>query len=293
MPLESGDSTPLQVERINSDGTLDTSFGRNGVASAVLFGFDINSVGMAISATGAIYAGASGDYLSDPDNLPTPAGGASGIVRFTSSGQVDTSFAHNGRTGDSYDAQAGIYNAVAIQPDGKIVAVGQSDSIGGGNQDMLVSRFLPNGTLDPTFGNGGNVLIDFFGSNDLANNVAIAPDGTIVVAGVAENTVGTVGNSTGAYIATARLTSSGALDTTYGGDGKVAEIVLFGEAEARVTGMVVQSDGKIVVAMDAFLATEAAVIRYNTDGTRDASFTSNGMFTFTSNAAGNPAQIGH
>ena len=72
--------------------------------------------------------------------------------------------------------------ALALQPDGKIVVAGESSA--SGNGDFALARYLPNGTLDPSFGGDGRVLTDFgSGSYDGASALALQPDGKIVVAG--------------------------------------------------------------------------------------------------------------
>ncbi|HEX4606624.1 MAG TPA: delta-60 repeat domain-containing protein, partial [Urbifossiella sp.] len=102
----------------------------------------------------------------------------------------------------------GPYSAVAVQPDGKIVAVGASTN------DFLVVRFNPNGTVDTTFGTGGIQKIDFNGLADAANDVKIQSDGKIVVVGQAATA------AHGLDFAIARLNNDGGLDASFGTGGK-------------------------------------------------------------------------
>ena len=76
---------------------------------------------------------------------------------------------------------------MAIQPDGKIVAVGSS--VFSVNSNFAVARYNVDGTLDPTFGNDGTLTIDFFGFTDIAESVAVQPDGKIVLGGLARDNV--------------------------------------------------------------------------------------------------------
>lgn len=76
--------------------------------------------------------------------------------------------------------------AVAIQVDGRIVVAGRS---GLTNPDFAVARYLPNGTLDGGFANAGKLTVDFFGSADIAESVAVQSDGRIVLGGLARDNV--------------------------------------------------------------------------------------------------------
>ena len=120
------------------------------------------------------------------------------------------------------------------------------------------------GTLDTSFGASGEVTTDFNGGNDEIMAVAIQPDGKIVAAGYT-STAG-LGD-----FALARYNSDGkTLDTNFDTDGKVTtDFTSNGDDRARA--MVIQPDGKIVVAGFATVgsAKEFAVARYNTDGSLD------------------------
>jgi uncharacterized delta-60 repeat protein len=74
---------------------------------------------------------------------------------------------------------------MAIQADGRIVIAGQSSNKS--NPGFGVARFAANGAPDASFGSAGKLTIDFFGSFDGAENVAVQPDGKIVVGGFATN----------------------------------------------------------------------------------------------------------
>jgi uncharacterized delta-60 repeat protein len=127
-------------------------------------------------------------------------------------GVVDTSF-----RGEGFftDAQMTAITDVAVQRDGKIVAVGYRNDALGANSNMIVSRFERNGTLDTSFGDGGRVTIDF-GRSSVGRAVAIAGNGDIVIAG---GVGGAGGGTLGADVAVARLNSSGTLDNAFSADG--------------------------------------------------------------------------
>ena len=93
----------------------------------------------------------------------------------------DTSFGVGGKVITDFVGEE-YATAVALQPDGKIVAVGLANDPSIGSAGFALARYLPNGTLDTTFGGDGRVITDF-GGYTLANAVALQPDGKIVVAG--------------------------------------------------------------------------------------------------------------
>ena len=131
-----------------------------------------------------------------------------------------------------------------------------------------------NGTLDDSFGTGGKVTTDFQGTGDLASSVALQPDGKIVVAGT------TFSFSTGSDFAIARYNSDGTLDPSFGINGKVTTD--FAGAADGALGVAVQRDGKIVVVGSAIMSgtgSDFAIARYNSDGTLDAPFGTDGKVT--------------
>ena len=207
------------VARIDASGAQDAGFaGGSGFASADFFGGDDVARAVAVASDGKIVAaGVAG---------PGTSGGFIGVARFTSNGTLDNSFNGNGKATTQGSGQA-----VAIQPDGKVVVAGTS----GG--DFLVVRFNENGSLDADFGSGGRSFVDFGAPLDVANALAIQPDGKIVVAGSAPE------------FDVARLQPNGQLDTTFGSGGK-AQIKFDDGPEANALAL--QPDGNILVAGSGF-----------------------------------------
>ncbi|MFC1820224.1 LamG-like jellyroll fold domain-containing protein [Thermodesulfobacteriota bacterium] len=180
-------------------------------------------------------------------------------------GDLDITFGSNGKVitdiGSGYDTA----NGIALQSDGKIVVAGTW--FNGLDDDFAVARYNADGSLDTTFGSGGKV-ITAIGSSDAANDVAVQSDGKIVVAGSA---------FTGSKwdFAVVRYNTDGSLDTTFGSGGTVTTAIGLGIDYAY--GMAVQSDGKIVVAGES--SGVFAVVRYNTDGSLDTTFDTDGKVT--------------
>jgi uncharacterized delta-60 repeat protein len=175
-------------------------------------------------------------------------------------GDLDPSFSGDGKTTIDYGGDDAA-NAVAVQPDGKIVLVGR----GNANVDFAITRLNPDGSFDTSFDGDGTAGIDFGGADD-ARAVALAPDGKIVVAGDTSVDFG---------IAIARLNTDGSLDASFdpgGTDGPGKKTFAGGDANA----VLVAPDGKIVLAGTGGPKIDFEVVRLNPDGSFDTSFDSDG-----------------
>jgi uncharacterized delta-60 repeat protein len=180
------------------------------------------------------------------------------------SGELDPTFSGDGKVVTDFgggDSGA----AAAVQPDGKIVVVGTAA------RDVALARYNADGSLDSSFDGDGKATIDF-GGDDHGADVAVQPNGKIVVVG------GTV-----AGFALARYNADGSLDSSFDGDGKLATD--FGGSGGAAYGVALQLDGKIVAVGQG--GAGFAVARYNPDGSLDTSFDGDGKQTteFASGAA--------
>jgi uncharacterized delta-60 repeat protein len=106
------------------------------------------------------------------------------LARYNVNGTLDQDFGIGGRVITDFNGGADSITALALQPDGKIVAVGTTSS---GTSDFALARYTPEGILDETFGEGGMLTTDYSGKNDRAEAVALMADGRIVVAGSTTN----------------------------------------------------------------------------------------------------------
>jgi uncharacterized delta-60 repeat protein len=198
--------------------------------------------GIAVSAI-ALMAGSFAEAtISSPGDLD-PTFGAGGVVT-TSIGQA---------------------LAMALQPDGKIVLAGLGDSQPGLGWASVVARYLPDGSLDPSFGSGGSVELP---RGIFITRIAVGSDGSIVAAASL-----TPADYSTPRMAVVQLTPSGALDARFGSGG-VAQVDYLGNAWGE--DVAVQPNGKIVVAGatvgSAHDFLDGAVARLNADGTADTSF---------------------
>ena len=167
-------------------------------------------------------------------------------------------------------------NAIAIQPDGKIVIAG---STGGATSDFAIARYNANGTLDTSFGGGTGKATIFFGAAsttdaEVATGVAVQADGKIVVVGYSHSA------ATLNDFAIARLNPNGSLDPSFDGDGKRTIDFGFGTDE-RASSVLVQPDGMILVGgsfSGGVNGSNFAFVRLKpSDGSFDNAFNGNGM----------------
>lgn len=180
-------------------------------------------------------------------------------------GSLDPIFDGDGRVITDLTIGGEGVTGVAVLPDGKIVAVG--DSAG----DFTIVRYLRNGALDPSFGSGDGIASVDFGSKDTPWDVALQADGKIVIAG-----------ETGGYpakVALARLDVDGNPDAGFGSAGKVISD-LGGSQSAR--GVAIQASGRIIIAGNRFTdpgGNDFIVAGYEPDGSLDTTFGSGGAVT--------------
>ena len=187
-------------------------------------------------------------------------------------GDLDTTFGDDGRVTTAFPGSYGdAAYAVAIQPDGKIVAAGSNSNIN--SADFAVARYNTDGTLDDNFADSGTVTTDFFNGPDYAKAVAIQVNGKIVAGGTAR----AGGHDNFALV---RYNPDGSLDTTFSGNGKV--YTDFG-VSSYLSGLAIQSDGKIVAVGSSYRdggGTDFAVVRYNHNGSLVTSFSGDAKLIF-------------
>lgn len=256
------------VARYNSDGSVDTSFGtRGGVRTDLSGDFPEGTSGGEEARSIAIYKAPASPHYGKIVVAGWSARHGTGtdfaLARYNPNGRLDTTFGSGGKVTTDFGGDD-FGSAVAIQPDDKIVMVGE------GNHDFALARYNADGSLDSGFGKGGKITTDFFGFFDEAHAVAIDADGNIVVAGV----TGISTNDRGDF-ALARYEPEGTLDTNFGTGGKVATD--FGASFDVARGIVLQSDGKIVTAGEA--SADFALARYQANGSLDSDFGTGGRVT--------------
>jgi uncharacterized delta-60 repeat protein len=219
--------------RLNSDGSVDsTGFGTNGVFIVPGIGVSIEILtAMAIQTDGnAVLVG----YCSNSTVRNFC------LARITSSGTLDSSFRGSGKF-LAFDSVPAFAQDVKLQSDGKIVVAGYCipDTFG---YDFCVRRYTTSGQSDGTFGSGGQTNVAITNVEDFAAELAIEPNGKIVVAGHCRNAVNTPDDYDFCLV---RLTASGMLDSTFANGGRIARNISGFNDRAR--SIALQSDGMILV----------------------------------------------
>lgn len=166
--------------------------------------------------------------------------------------------------------------ALAIQTDGKIVAVGHTNP--GTGKDFMIARYNTNGTLDNSFGTNGVVVTQIGISDDQATSIKIQSNGKIVVAGY-------VTNNSKKDFAVVRYNTDGTLDSSFGVNGIVNTSMSIYDDEARSVNL--QNDGKIVVVGNSYIYA-ISIARYETNGMLDSTFGISGkVITLFNDTQGN------
>jgi uncharacterized delta-60 repeat protein len=238
--------TSIRILRLNSDGTLDTTFTTN-----IGTGFGNNVFSLAIQSDGKLVIG----------SMSTIFNGVivNFIVRLNSDGTRDTGI-------EISTAFSGNVNSIAVQSDGKLVIGSQSTTFNGATVNRIV-RLNSDGTRDTTFTTNTGTAF-----NNRVYSLAIQSDGRIVIGGQFT----TFNGATVSRIV--RLNSDGTRDTTFTTNTGTA-------FNGIVYSIAIQSDGKIVIGGDFTTfngATVNRIVRLNTDGTRDTTFTTNNGTAFNS-----------
>ncbi len=195
---------------------------------------------------------------------------------FAASADLDMTFGNGGKV-ITHVGEGGI-NAIAIQSDGKIVAAGtsrQQPSVPSG--ELTLTRYNADGSLDASFGNGGMVVTSIGNAYLAANSLAIQADGKIVVAGDVAGNIGGIYSQSDFVVV--RYNPDGSRDSTFGSSGIV--ITPVGHQNDYARALAIQSDGRIVVAGSVGVWWDddenIALVRYNTNGSRDPSFGAGGI----------------
>jgi uncharacterized delta-60 repeat protein len=258
----------VALVRYFANGAVDTDFGNNGKVITNVSGFDspkdvlVDSSGRILVAGDSSTFGLFGGITSDRMFL----------ARYLSDGTLDTSFGNKGIVladlGDE-DIEGGL----ALQPDGRIVLAGTTDI--GGARDVAIVRYLPDGSLDTSFGGSGKVLANPVNKLSEINDVAVLADGKILLAGSAGV------SQTEDALVLIRYRPDGTLDTGFGING-VAEDGVGANRFSFVDDLAIQPDGKILLAgdtigaQDSFTGFDILLARLNADGTLDSTFGSGG-----------------
>jgi uncharacterized delta-60 repeat protein len=258
------------LARYQPDGSLDSSFGTDG--KVFLLGVVDTLYALALQADGKIVAAGKASYNQGRNS-------AFAVVRYNSDGSLDASFG----TGGTVITRIGRMDAagdVAIQTDSKLVVVGKS--FNGRSIDFVMVRYNPDGSVDASFGTGGQTTSDFcahkfqeesadsiwLGSIGGGWSIGLQANGKIVATGVPSSVL-----CHGFVLL--RYNADGSPDVTFGKAGRVTTPIV--KDDGYSSALVLQEDGKIVVVGSSIGG--LAMVRYNPDGSLDPTFGTQGKVT--------------
>jgi len=227
-----GGATTVGMVRYAADGSLSTGFGTGGKLSiACPIGAGSLGVSKAIRQP-------DGKILLVGTSWPASDNSDLALVRINADGSVDTGFGSSGWVSIDYGGELEYGYDLALQADGKIVAVGyQRDD---GDYRAMAVRVNADGSVDTDFGDSGFVFTDFGGEYDRFRAVAVQQDGKIVIAG--SKWVSGEDDE----VALVRLLADGSFDDDFGDDGK-SVVQLAGDGDDSPNALLIQPDGRILI----------------------------------------------
>lgn len=247
--------------RLNADGTLDNSFGTGGKVTTDIANGDNHGTSLVLQADGKIIVSGYSDKLTDFDFS---------LVRYNTDGTLDTSFGSGGKVLTDLFGDDDFAMAVALQPDGKILAAGTTNN--GADIDFALVRYNADGTLDNTFSFDGKVSTSFGPASDRAHSVLVQPNGKIVVGGYTNS-------GPDADFALVRYNTDGTLDHTFNSTGQVKTD--FSNQNDLGFSVALQPDGKVLLGGYTFdpvtFDYDFALLRYKENGLPDTTFGSGGI----------------
>ncbi len=231
--------------RCKSDGSLDNTFGTNGIVLTDLGTTNDDGINVAIQSDGKIVV-----LAENSGNLLT-------VLRFNFNGSLDTTFDTDGKK------PLGVANGsgLAIKSDGKIVVSASSS-------DFILVQLNPDGSFDTTF-DGDGIVTTNIDVSDESRDVALQSDGKIVV-------VGTVASSSKSAIV--RYNVNGSLDTTFSGDGILINDFFTDTSQEFLDSLAINPVNNSVVVVGEANGTKMQVYRVLTNGNFDTSFSGDGRF---------------
>jgi uncharacterized delta-60 repeat protein len=246
--------TTFAVSRHAADGTLDTSFGEQGVTAlkSLVYGAEL----LRTADDGILVVGTSAPSTTW---LFT-------VHRLEANGAHDDSFGNAGVAEAALIEQGGSHaRAAALQADGKIVVAGFV--ISNNNYDLALLRLDSQGKPDPGFGQAGHVVVDAGLPFEQLHDVALTSTGKIVAVGG--------GGFQGSAAVLGRWNEDGSPDPSFGSAGLATPALGGG---VFLDDLAVQPDGKLLVAGYGRAPSGIVVARFLEDGTLDPSFAGDGIF---------------
>ncbi|MCA9589737.1 MAG: hypothetical protein KC657_30750, partial [Myxococcales bacterium] len=260
------------IVRLMPDGTLDSTFGTNGLVEKRVGTVTHLLAAVALQPDGRIVAAGQVRSTGQPATIA--------VLRYLADGGADPTFGDAGVVLTSYAGRDAYGRSVALEPTGKIIVAGFSeDAVSpNGSADYEVVRYTADGSMDATFGTGGRVTIDVHGTSDTPGVIALAPGGKIALAGRSKETASLTGRHD---VSAVRLDSAGDLDPSFADAGKF--VSSFGApGTQRVSGLAIDGTGRLILGGSYFSGAgtdDFGVFRLTASGVLDLGLADAGLVT--------------
>ncbi len=264
-----GSDLNLVLARLKTDGSIDSTFGTNGVVTST-FGYESYGFNdLQIQQDNKIVVSGTVANYSTPELYNVI------VLRYTENGNPDNSFGTNGSATIDFNSNYNEKGYVALQSNGKLIVL--TNTYNSGIVKAALARLNSNGILDNSFGTNGKIILNSISGNDYWNCIVTQSDDKIIIGGKSND-----GNNN--VFALMRLTQAGMLDNTFSGTGIVT--TSFANNNASGNDCTIQTDGKILLAgylEDINFNYSFAIARFDTSGNLDTTFDSDGKQSFSFN----------
>ncbi|MBK8102005.1 MAG: FG-GAP repeat protein [Cellvibrionales bacterium] len=258
----SGVNNDCALVRYNKDGSLDETFGEQGIVTMGFGTKDDTCLSIIQQADDKlVVAGETAGAGNDKADFA--------LARFNTDGSLDSSFGSGGKVTTDFNGTVNNGRSVIQLADGKLLMAGYSD------YNFALTRYNTDGSLDTTFDADGKLFVDIASDRDYAISVLQQADDQLVLAGYTNVNPGNKTN-----FAVVRLNQDGSFDPSFNSTGKL--VLSVDSNNNAVAKVIQQTDGKLVLAGSTITITSSkhmALVRLNTDGSLDTGFGGDGKVT--------------
>lgn len=257
----SGVNNDCALVRYNKDGSLDETFGEQGIVTMGFGTKDDTCLSIIQQADDKLVVAGEAAMSNGNDKADFA------LARFNADGSLDSSFGTGGKVTTDFGGTTNNGRSVIQLADGKLLMAGYSD------YNFALTRYNTDGSLDTAFDTDGKLFVDIASDRDYAISVLQQADGRLVLAGYTNVNPGNKTN-----FAVVRLDLDGSFDTSFNSTGK---LVLSVDSNNNAAAKVIQqTDGKLVLAGSTITSSKhMALVRLNTDGSLDTGFGGDGKVT--------------
>jgi uncharacterized delta-60 repeat protein len=256
----SGVNNDCALVRYNKDGSLDETFGEQGIVTMGFGTKDDTCLSIIQQADDKlVVAGETAGAGNDKADFA--------LARFNTDGSLDSSFGTGGKVTTDFGGTTNNGRSVIQLADGKLLMAGYSD------YNFALTRYNTDGSLDTTFDADGKLFVDIASDRDYAISVLQQADDQLVLAGYTNVNPGNKTN-----FAVVRLNQDGSFDPSFNSTGKL--VLSVDSNNNAVAKVIQQTDGKLVLAGSTITSSKhMALVRLNTDGSLDTGFGGDGKVT--------------